>query len=461
MDRLDLRHPETDDRSRKFHHMFILRDILTSAWIPVFLCIALTLHFRWRSGSWFAPSAFLGLVWSVSLTASLFGVDHRVPALGFWLLVTLVAVIQLGSALSEPGSTETEKQRIEGSRLANCWPQRSRIGSLVITLIALLGLVHFMFSSLNQYDLPFELGALVQLGARATLLRYSGDIGGWSERLVAIWLYPAALLGGILFSLSERIRDKFIGLSSLLPALLYSFLAGARSPLLVGLACWLGGMWAVRQARAPSAMRSFNLRTVLSLLGLAACLLFVFIAIDTFRGHVDIQELHFESDYARLRNYMLGSPAAFADWVQHPDDSSLRFGALTFEGLYNLLGIRQRELGTYTDAAQTVGQESTNIFTVFRGLIQDFTLLGAFLVCGLWGFASGRAYSKRSLRWSPTFGLSSFYALALFSPLYCLFIFNGPIFGWIVAWLVLRQRSVIASHPATSMPNCAVEAGSS
>jgi oligosaccharide repeat unit polymerase len=423
--------------------MSVLLDILSSSWVPTGLLLALTVHFRIRSGSWLAPSAFLGLIWGFILGASLLGVDHRVPGLGIWVLVTLIAAIQVGSVIAEWKSSQVERRLVEQSQLVISLRQRALRSSLIIILTALIGLTYFIFSSLKQYGLPLDIASLIQLGARSTLLRYSGETGEWSERLVAIWLYPAALLGGMLFSLSEKARDRFLGLSSLLPALVYTFLTGARSAFLVGLACWLGGMWSVRVALTEGVTRLFNKKTLLSLAATAAGLFFLFVAVDTFRGPVDTQELYFETDNGRIRNYMFGSPAAFADWYQHPDDSSLRWGSLTFEGIYNLLGIRERILGTYTDAAQTVGQESTNIFTIFRGLIQDFTLPGAFLICGFWGFLSGHAYSKRSLgRW-PALGLSAFYALALFTPLYCLFMFNGPILAWVVAWFVLRKRSQV------------------
>jgi oligosaccharide repeat unit polymerase len=423
--------------------MSVLLDTLSSAWVPTGLLLFLTGYFRIRSGSWLAPSAFLGLIWGFFLGASLLGVDHRVPGLGIWVLVTLVAATQVGSVIAESDPSQIGRQRVEQSLHVISLRQRTRQGSLIIMLVALAGLIHFTFSSLNQYDLPFDLVSLIQLGGRSTQLRYGGETGEWSERLVAIWVYPAALLAGMLFSLSEKARDRLLSLSSLLPALLYTFLTGARTPILVGLACWLGGKWSIRVVLDEGVTRLFDKKTLLSLLALALGLFFVFVAIDTFRGRVDTEEVHFETDSGRVRNYMLGSPAAFADWFQHPDDSSLRWGGLTFEGLYNLLGIRERILGSYTDAAQTVGQESTNIFTIFRGLIQDFTLPGAFLICGLWGFLSGHAYSKRSLQRWPALGLSAFYALALFTPLYCLFMFNGPILAWAVAWFVLRQRSQV------------------
>jgi oligosaccharide repeat unit polymerase len=423
--------------------MSVLLDTLSSAWIPTSLLLVLTVHFRIRSGRWLAPSAFLGLIWGFILGASLLGVDHRVPGLGIWVIVALIAVFQVGSVIAEKDSNKTEHLRVEQSLLVFSLRRRTRQGSLFITLLALAGLTYFTFWSLKQYDLPFDLPSVIQLGARSTLLRYSGDTGEWSERLVAIWLYPAALLGGMLYPISEKARDRFLGLSSLLPALVYTFLTGARSVFLVGLACWLGGMWSVHVALSEGATRLFKKKSLLSLAAMALGLFFLFVVVDTFRGPVDTQEMHFETDNGRVRNYMFGSPAAFADWFQHPDDSSLRWGSLTFEGIYNLLGIRERILGTYTDAAQTVGQESTNIFTIFRGLIQDFTLPGAFLICGIWGFLSGNAYSSRSLRPWPAICLSTFYALALFTPLYCLFMFNGPILAWVVAWLVLRQRSQV------------------
>src|SRR5207302_45054 len=112
---------------------------------------------------------------------------------------------------------------------------------------------------------------------------------------------------------------------------------------------------------------------------------------------------------------------------------------LTFAGAFDLLGLRGRVIGTYTNYVNTIASENTNIFTMFRGLIEDFTLLGAAAVCGLFGYLSGKTYSSPSCRPWFILGLSAYYAVALFSPLFSFFSTNSPIFAFVVAAIVLGR----------------------
>ena len=121
--------------------MSVLLDTLSSAWIPTSLLLALTVHFRIRSGSWLAPSSFLGLIWGFILGASLLGVDHRVPGLGIWVIAALIAVFQVGSVITETDSNKTEHQSAKQSLLEFSLRRRTRQGSLLITLLALVSSV--------------------------------------------------------------------------------------------------------------------------------------------------------------------------------------------------------------------------------------------------------------------------------------------------------------------------------
>ncbi len=434
-------------------------ELFGSAWVPVFLLLGLTLYCRTRVRSWFVPSAFFGMYWFCFVVASLLAVDHRVPGLGMWALVSLVAAVQLGSMLGEiqgnhadeeEGSEEQPKAESNQATLAER-AQLERVTRLralpacaLLTLGATAALVYFALYSLDLFRQSFSFLSLVQMAARWTLLRYDGFLDPWPLRIAAIWVYPPALVGGILFPLSRNVRDKSIAIASLLPGLLLTALSGGRAAFLVAGVCWLGGCWSAR-ACCPGTRRGFfNLKSGLLLGAGALALLMLFAGVNSLRGAKDAsdaRDLSLEFNSGQIRNYMFGMPAAFAEWFDRDQRDSVHWGALTFPGPYALLGIRQRTLGTYTDSAPTVGLEGTNIFTIFRGLVQDFTLVGAFMISGLWGFLGGRNYCQRSLHLAAVLGLSAYYAVALFSPLLCFFGFNSPIFAWVVAWFVLRGRN--------------------
>ena len=92
--------------------MTVMLEMLGSAWIPDVILLGATAFFCLRNGSWFAPSSFLGLYWFGLLTASLLAMDHPVPGLGIWVLVSLVVAVQVGSAMTE---TDGKHPRAESS----------------------------------------------------------------------------------------------------------------------------------------------------------------------------------------------------------------------------------------------------------------------------------------------------------------------------------------------------------
>jgi oligosaccharide repeat unit polymerase len=152
---------------------------------------------------------------------------------------------------------------------------------------------------------------------------------------------------------------------------------------------------------------------------------------------------------SRLNKYFLGSVPAFANWVHTSGEQEVTMGAYTFAGVFDLLGIKQRQLGVYEEFQTLAGGEDTNIYTLFRGLIQDFTLPGASLFGVLLGFVAGKAARSDSANHLPNvLVLAGYYAFIIFSPLSSLFTYNGLILAWGMAALVLgfrrRQRHLEA-----------------
>jgi len=73
----------------------------------------------------------------------------------------------------------------------------------------------------------------------------------------------------------------------------------------------------------------------------------------------------------------------------------------------------------------------TNIYTLFRGLIQDFTLPGALIVLWIVGVIAGYAYNQTArghLTWMPI--LIAFYAFAC-DFLTSIFNYNSILFAWV------------------------------
>jgi oligosaccharide repeat unit polymerase len=172
----------------------------------------------------------------------------------------------------------------------------------------------------------------------------------------------------------------------------------------------------------------------------------MFGAIDGIRNLFSDQALVLEISDQKLSNYIFGPPAAFAAWYSHADVSGAEWGAQTFANEFDLLHLRTRIIGRYTETSNLIGTEKTNVYTLFRGLVEDFTELGAVLICACIGGLAGWLYCVRCKKvFGALFWLSAFYAAFLYSPIVSLFSFNGAALAWLVAWFVLARAKPLPS----------------
>ena len=415
-------------------------DAIGSPWLPYAVLLMVTAVARLLCESWFAPAAFVGLVWTFFIGVCLLVVQYPIPGRGMWMLVLLILAIQFGALIVHQLRSRSRASAHAGlsSEFDSLIIPCRRYG-LICTGVALAGCVYFLFTSLEEFGLPFTWIGVLEVGARWTLMRYDDVLEPWSVRLLVMWLHPAALLGGILFACSSRRLDRVIGAATLLPAVAEGMFSGARAAILLGLTCWIGGYVSTLCARHHGRLQLFSAKRLGFLLLAAVSLVGMFAAIDAVRDSKWYQAFVLDFREQKLATYMFGSPAAFADWYAHADSSSAEWGGRTFAGEFDLLRIKTRTIGRYTTVSNVVaGAEESNVYTFFRGLIEDFTEFGAALAAACFGALASWAYvaSSRNAR-SATVLLSAFYSEMLFSPIVSLFSFNGVALAWIVAWFVV------------------------
>jgi oligosaccharide repeat unit polymerase len=416
-------------------------EIFASSWLAYAILVIVTAVSRLRCGSWFAPAAYVGLIWSFFIGVSLLVVDYPIPRSGLWMLVLLIVTIQLGALIVhqiQPRIRTSGRPGWVGEFESLIVPCR-RYG-VICAAVALAGCVYFLFTSLEQFGLPFTWIGVLGVGARWTLLRYTDVLEPWPVRIAVTWLHPAALLGGILYACSSKRWDRLIGAATLLPAFVYGVLTAARAAILLGLTCWIGGYVATLCVRNEGRLKLFSARRFASVLLAGACMLGMFAAIGGVRDSRWYHSFVLDFQESKIFAYMFGSPAAFADWwSRNAEISDAQWGVRTFAGEFDLLGIRTKTIGAYTDMANVVmGAEESNVYTIFRGLIEDFTPFGALLISACLGGLASWVYvtSAKNVR-GALFWLSAFYSASLFSPMFSLFSFNGVTLAWVVAGLVV------------------------
>jgi len=98
----------------------------------------------------------------------------------------------------------------------------------------------------------------------------------------------------------------------------------------------------------------------------------------------------------RTKNYMCGHIGALSQWLDNADLVHIRpsFGKFSVAGPYEAISGDMRAGGIMPDVA-ILATGQTNVYTYFRQLVEDFTLLGSLIAMGvlalLWGIAYRRA----------------------------------------------------------------------
>ena len=421
-----------------------MSDALASPWIPTLTLIGLALVVRQVKRSWLSPGPLVALIWAIYISACLLLTDYTIYASGIWVVALFVFSVIFGTLLSEGfdcSSGGRPQCSISKPEMLRTWERRSLRFSLLFALVAFLGCIRLLFVSFAKFSVDFSLMGLLSLGHQWSVERYSGGLEPWSVRLLIMWVYPAVLLAGISFALARNRMQKWLAVTPLVPAALVGTVFAARAGLLISLICWFSGYFAVRHRQTGGTYALFRKKFVVLLSVLMVSGLSFFMAIDTVRifkgGNLEVG-----TDLPRLSKYFLGSVPAFCDWVHGPKSQEITMGAYTFAGVFDLLGVKQRQVGLYERYETLAGGEDTNIYTLFRGLIQDFTLPGAVIFCVLLGVAAGHAASSEPKNQVGTvLTLAGYYGFIIFSPLSSLFTYNGLILAWLVAALVLGMRT--------------------
>jgi oligosaccharide repeat unit polymerase len=132
---------------------------------------------------------------------------------------------------------------------------------------------------------------------------------------------------------------------------------------------------------------------------------------------------------------------AFTVWWAENDTIKCEPLKYTFSGLHNVI-FKDREVGLYKSKTLIGTKNSkeieTNVYTILRGLIEDYTYPGAILLMCLVGFFYTLIYYKVKQGNILLFPLlSAFMAILLHSVLVSIFNFNVILIGWVIAFILV------------------------
>ncbi len=436
-----------------------------AVWPPALTLCLLALLLRVCGQSWLAAGPFYALVWSVYLLLPLvLAPDYPVLPLGLWGIVLCVLAVCAGDAVvSRP---------IQKNQGAPCpTPEKDRLLTLpylrsillVSILCGILSPIIDLSASGHSVTLLISGDAYLEMAHTLSVERYTQDVSSpWVSRILLIGVYLSPMLGGILFPVHrsrQRFRwDGLLSLGSLLPALFIFVLYTTRAAFILAGILWVAGWLAVRVWMRQEERQPLTSKTAAAFLGSGLLGIVLFGMGQAIReGEAPgMDALWSRITSPGLRAAFFGHVSVFSRWFETSWDVALpTWGRYSLAGLFDLLGLSTREGGLYLDIWEVESGGLTNIHTVFRGLIQDFTSPGALVFLFLIGGVAGHAHHRTGqghLVWMPI--LIGFYAFTG-DFITSIFNYNSILFAWLLLiayfWGICLWRSGIRPRRGVSV----------
>jgi hypothetical protein len=238
----------------------------------------------------------------------------------------------------------------------------------VFSVVVALGIfnVTLVASAVGQpvSDL-LSLEGVVRVAALSTARRY--EVGGSTGNPILL-----AFSMWLLFRMGTSVdrAPKAMLFTAFLPLVAYSVVSTEKWPLFLGGVFFFGGVFLsfplARSLRISFRYIVVAAPSVIVVSGLAMVL----------RGFTG----QFPELASGLLHYVLAPYPAFGAWLlDEAVGACCTLGGLSFVGPLDALGLATREAGVFGTSAVVYGRE-INIYTSFRYLVQDFSLLGPFVI---------------------------------------------------------------------------------
>lgn len=367
--------------------------------LPV-LAIGMTaLSMRIAQGSWFAPgAAWAGFWFFASLIPLITAPELKVSPSAVWVIFSFTAVIAVASHI---GLLRKSSSGATGPRAD--FPRPNKQAAIpVFALISAASLVLAVHAStvlLREADLPgaglSDFGTLQSASRQLSDQRYTGSQEPLTVRACMILVYFASLASGHMLALK---RTRYVAALSLLPvigALQFAILTTAKASLMFTLVFWLSAWIATHLAKWGTPPTRFRFRTVLALGAAAALVIGIFVLTMSLRyGSEDVEDRAFV--ISKLKSYFVAHLSVFSSWWDYTNEHgyTVQLGRASFFGIADHLGLAVRKAGGFDFITVEGYTADSNVFSVYRGLIEDFSLVGALIGSAIGAFIAGRAYTR-------------------------------------------------------------------
>jgi oligosaccharide repeat unit polymerase len=335
----------------------------------------------------FEPAKLFAIIWiaQMILVKIIFNETYNFTGLNFIYLFISVVVVLIGSVLGQ--------QHVISDKVitTNTYELNITKANRLFYLILILSLI-YPFVKISQYGFGVEfilnLNSLLEMNNVIANERYTGgEINTLFDQILLIFLYLAPLYGGYLQTFAQK--RKWIYYLVLLPplfvAISQSMKAGFISSVFMFLASRIVS-YRLYTGEFPKITFKVVSKAVFAFTFFLGILFFSMLLRTDGIDSENIRSIAY-----RFVNYALGHMVAFDVWLNDLYDPNTPFELKTFYGISNVIGLGERMQGVFDEFIDYSNvnfpdEMVTNVFSVFRFLIEDFGVIGSqffyyFLVC--------------------------------------------------------------------------------
>ena len=353
--------------------------------------LIVTIIMRLIHKSWLNPTAFYCLWWTFTIFFSLFiGGEENIPVEGlFWILISFI-LMGCGSLLFVE-----KKLNLENFISSENSDQIYRNNIYLQYIYSISLFFSFLYIILNLYynDVNFRdfksLEGIFLIAAKFTKERYEETTSlPLYIKIQLSFLFFSNSIGGFLYGLKKN--KKY--LICFIPPILISIVFTEKAGIFFCLSSWVASNFITRIIFQR--IRIFSFKNFLSLL-ISCTFIIAIITVSSFArlGSFELSQLSIvkEKLYSGF-----GQVPAFANWFSSYQitDFSSEFGKFTFSGILDFLGLSKREIGLYSENYELSNGAYTNIYSIHKGIILDYSVIGAMVIYLIFGVMSSYFYIK-------------------------------------------------------------------
>ncbi|MBO1704202.1 O-antigen polymerase [Eubacterium callanderi] len=265
----------------------------------------------------------------------------------------------------------------------------------IVFVILLAFLYVFGIITLNGFSISnlINLDDVLDMNVTIAYGRYNGNNeNNIFLQILSIFVYVGPLIGGYSIVHSERKFDIIICYLTFVPSILNVLIQNTKLGVVASVFLWVSGYFTSYLQKYKQAYR-FSSKTLFKIIFLILMIVAVLYLSMLFRiGKIDVTTAKIVNH--KFLSYALGHVPVFDYWFSNGRlDPVIVPGQYTFYGIYNALNIVERDQGVYQTMVH-LGPISSNIYTLFRGMISDFGVIGGFVFQGIYGIITGVLYGK-------------------------------------------------------------------